>query len=177
MKPELIKFYMNVATDASELSKCTRSKVGAVIVKNDNIISWGYNGTLPGDDNCCEEKHWMPLDYPEHHTPEEIEENYPIVEYSDYGSPDTVIGRYKLVTKADVLHAEQNAIMKLTTGTESSEGASLFCTLSPCETCAILIVKAKIKEVYFKTIYRNTKGLEKLRKFGVKLIQVGDEIE
>lgn len=46
--------YMNVAREIATLSHCTRSKVGAVLVKDGNVISFGYNGTPSGMDNCCE---------------------------------------------------------------------------------------------------------------------------
>ena len=51
---KLDKVYLNIAREISSLSYCKRSKVGAVIVKDDNIISFGYNGTPAGVDNCCE---------------------------------------------------------------------------------------------------------------------------
>ena len=53
-KKKLDKVYLNIAKEISSLSYCKRSKVGAVIVKDDNIISFGYNGTPAGVDNCCE---------------------------------------------------------------------------------------------------------------------------
>lgn len=56
MKDKLIKFYMQVAVNVAELSTARRAKVGAVIIKNNNIISFGYNGTLPGHDNNCEKE-------------------------------------------------------------------------------------------------------------------------
>lgn len=49
-----IKFYLSIATEISKASYCTRSKVGAIIVKDDNIISFGYNGTPSGFENVCE---------------------------------------------------------------------------------------------------------------------------
>lgn len=51
---KLDKTFINIATEISQLSHCVRSKVGAVIVNNGNIISFGYNGTPAGMDNCCE---------------------------------------------------------------------------------------------------------------------------
>lgn len=54
MNDKLIKFYADVAHCAADMSTARRAKVGAVIVKNNNIISFGYNGTLPGHDNNCE---------------------------------------------------------------------------------------------------------------------------
>lgn len=50
----LDKVYMNIAKEIASLSKCVRSKVGSIIVKDGNIISYGYNGTPKGFDNCCE---------------------------------------------------------------------------------------------------------------------------
>lgn len=49
------QIYMNIASEFAKLSYCKRQKVGAIIVKENNIISFGYNGTPTGMDNCCEE--------------------------------------------------------------------------------------------------------------------------
>lgn len=54
MKSKFIDFYMDVAVRCSQLSTAERMKVGAIVVKNDSIISFGYNGTPAGWDNCCE---------------------------------------------------------------------------------------------------------------------------
>lgn len=51
---KLDKTYLNIAKEVSFLSHCERSKVGAVLVKDGNIIAFGYNGTPAGMDNCCE---------------------------------------------------------------------------------------------------------------------------
>lgn len=45
---------MALANECSQLSYCSRKKVGAVIIKDNSVISYGYNGTLPGDENICE---------------------------------------------------------------------------------------------------------------------------
>ena len=52
---KLDEVYINVAKQISTLSHCVRSKVGAVLVKEGNIIAFGYNGTPSGMDNCCEQ--------------------------------------------------------------------------------------------------------------------------
>ena len=52
---KLDKTFINIAKEVGTLSHCTRSKVGAVLVKSGNVISFGYNGTPAGMDNCCEE--------------------------------------------------------------------------------------------------------------------------
>ena len=52
---KLDKTFINIAKEIGSLSYCTRSKVGAVLVKDGNVISFGYNGTPAGMDNSCEE--------------------------------------------------------------------------------------------------------------------------
>ena len=70
-------------------------------------------------------------------------------------------------TRPEVLHAESNAITKLAKSTRSSEGATLYITLSPCIECAKLIIQSGIKRVVYKEPYRDTSGLELLEKGGV----------
>lgn len=74
-------------------------------------------------------------------------------------------------TRPEVLHAENNALMKLCQSQESSKDAVLFITLSPCFHCAVLIYQAGISEVIYKDEYRDTCGIEFLKKCGVKIWQ------
>lgn len=78
------------------------------------------------------------------------------------------------VTKEEVLHAESNALSKIAKSPISSEGASLFVTLSPCLHCAKMIHQAGIKEVYYKEEYRITDGIEFLKKCGIIVEQFGE---
>ena len=66
MKDKFKTYFMKIAIETSNLSYCERSKVGAILVKNDSIISIGYNGTLPGYPNICEDKHNNTLPYVVH---------------------------------------------------------------------------------------------------------------
>lgn len=124
------KSYIQICDIIANESKANRYKVGAILVKDGNIISMGYNGTPNGFDNCCEDEDGN--------------------------------------TKAEVLHAESNAITKCAKSTKSSENSILYCTLSPCVECAKLIIQSGIKEVYFKEFYRDTKGLILLSKANIK---------
>ena len=76
-----------------------------------------------------------------------------------------------LKTKQEVLHAETNAIAKVAQSTESSQGATLFCTHAPCIDCAKLIYQAGIETVYYKETYRSDDGLNFLRKSGINVHQ------
>lgn len=75
-------------------------------------------------------------------------------------------------TSPFVLHAEQNALVKMAKSTESIEGAELFCTHSPCPECSKLIAQSGVKKVYYRTAYRITEGLEVLEALGVEIQQV-----
>ena len=143
MKEKFKQAYMQTAQTFAELSHARRLKVGCIIVKDDRIISIGYNGMPAGWDNNCEhEMKW----------------------------PNGEI-RF-LQTKDEVLHAESNAIAKLARSVESGEGASLFVTHSPCLDCAKLIYQAGVARLYFGVQYRDTAGIEFLNKSGVVVEQL-----
>ena len=121
--------YLKMAQEWGNLSYCERRKVGALVVKNNRIISDGYNGTPAGFENFCED-----------------EDGY---------------------TKWYVLHAEANAITKVASSTQSCDGATLYITLSPCKQCSKLIYQAKIKRLVYAVQYKDTSGIEFLKKAGV----------
>lgn len=144
MKPKFIDAYMDVAERFAQLSSATRLQVGAIVVKDDRIISIGYNGMPSGWDNVCEEKVY------------------------DTSAEST----YQLKTKPEVIHAESNAISKLARGTESGLGATMFVTHQPCIDCAKLIYQSGIATVYYKNEYRSTQGLDFLYKSNVDVVKV-----
>ena len=76
-----------------------------------------------------------------------------------------------LKTKPEVLHAESNAIAKVSRSTESSEGATLFCTHAPCIDCAKLIYQAGISTVYYREQYRDDSGLKFLSQGNINVHQ------
>ena len=139
---------MEVAKTFANLSSAKRLNVGAIVVKDDRIISIGYNGMPSGWDNCCEEEVLF-----------------------DYGNR-TGDAKYELKTKPEVLHAESNAIAKLARSPESGEGATIFITHSPCIDCAKLIYQSGIAAVYYKNDYRSTQGIQFLNKSNIKVIKV-----
>ena len=78
------------------------------------------------------------------------------------------------VTKPYVLHAEANAITKVARSGNSSEGATLYITASPCLDCAKLIIQAGIRRVVFNELYRITDGIDLLRRAGVEIEHLKD---
>ncbi|MBO4813799.1 MAG: dCMP deaminase family protein [Muribaculaceae bacterium] len=77
-------------------------------------------------------------------------------------------------TKAYVLHAEANAITKVAQSNNSSKGATLYVTTSPCIECAKLIIQAGIKRVVFGEIYRLTDGVDLLKRAGIECVCLSD---
>lgn len=121
--------YMDMAERWAQLSRANRKQVGALVVKDRQIISDGYNGTPTGFDNTCEGEDGLTLPY--------------------------------------VLHAESNAITKLARSPQSSAGATLYVTLSPCFHCAKLIVQAGIERVVYRDAYHDLTGVQFLQDCGV----------
>ncbi len=131
-KAALDRRYARMALIWAENSYCERRKVGALVVKNNMIISDGYNGTPTGFENICEDENNMSKPY--------------------------------------VLHAEANAITKLARSSNSSEGATLYVTASPCIECAKLIIQSGITRVIYTEQYRLTDGVDLLKRAGIEVI-------
>jgi len=156
MKQKWIDAFMDTANRFAELSSAKRLKVGAVVVKDNRIISIGYNGMPSGWTNECENKIYIPV---EDLTGEDI-----------YIEED---GRsYKLETKDSVIHAEANAISKLAKSNESGLDSIIFCTHAPCIHCAKMIYGAGIRVVYYRDDYRNFDGIRFLTECDVICKQV-----
>ena len=153
---KLDSVYINIAKQVSTLSHCVRSKVGAVLVKEGNVISFGYNGTPAGMDNSCETRSYLPQDAGAWSDIDSILVEWPF--------RDTH-GNYKLVTKSEVIHAEVNAVLKAARTGTSVDGSTLYLTLSPCLDCSKLILQAGVKRVVYLETYRNLDGPEFLKQF------------
>lgn len=141
---------MDWAKRTAKLSHARRLHVGAVIVKDDSVISYGYNGMPAGWDNNCEDEIGHVFDNIGH-----------IVET-------------RLKTKPEVLHAESNAIAKLAKSTNSGLGADLFVTHAPCLDCAKLIYQSGISRVWYGANYRDDAGKEFLKKSGIEVNQYNE---
>lgn len=168
MKEKFKQTYMKTAKVFAELSHARRLHVGAIVVKDDRIISIGYNGMPAGWDNDCEHKEYMSGDAGGWLSPEEIYEQWPFEE-EDIDPDLGYARRYALKTKPEVLHAESNAIAKLAKSNDSGLGADIFITHAPCIECAKLIYQSGINGVYYGENYRDDSGIEFLKKSGVNI--------
>ena len=161
MKDKFIPMYMEIAEIVSKQSSAKRLQVGAIIVKDDRIISIGYNGMPAGWTNECENTLYV------------LDEDCQGTDMLKLGYTKSQNGNwYKLVTKDEVIHAEANAVAKLAKGTESGDGSVMFLTHAPCIHCAKQVYTAGIKKVFYRNTYRDTTGLDFLKKCGVETEQI-----
>jgi dCMP deaminase len=136
-RPSWDEYFMNIATVAATRSNCSRRQVAAVVVKDHRIISTGYNGTPRGVTNCFE------------------------------GGCARCAGTAPSGSSLEeciCVHAEQNAICQAAYYGIRLAGATIYVTISPCLTCAKLIINAGIKEVVYGGDYAFTEQTERLLK-------------
>lgn len=139
---------MGTALLYAKLSRAKRAQVGACLVTNNGVILGGVNGTAVGRPNGCEVL--VKTSVPEHLT-------------------DT------LVTKAEVLHAEKNAILKAAREGVSCVDATMYVTLAPCVQCAAMMLQAGVKRVVYLQQYRDNSGVELLQESNV-VVQLYDQL-
>lgn len=147
---ELDEAYMQMALVWAKRSKANRKQVGALIVKDRQIISDGYNGMPAGEvSDVCE-----------------------FYKHADgYAWP-------VLSTRPEVLHAESNALAKISkNGGVGCDGATLYVTMSPCFECAKLIKQAGISRVVYLETYRDTSGIDFLDQRSVVVNQLPQRIQ
>ena len=149
MKQKYIDAHIKVAEIYASLSTARRLQVGAIVVKDNRVISIGYNGMPSGWDNNCESE---------------------ATEFNLVTKSRTGTG--KLTTRPEVLHAETNAIAKLARSNENGLNATMFITHAPCLDCAKLIYQSGISNVYYRNAYRESTGVEFLLKSGVEVEQI-----
>ena len=131
---------MDIAERVAQMSYAERLKVGAIVEKDGRIISMGFNGMPSGMDNVCE--HCF---------------------VAGNGTYDHI----QLVTRKEVIHAERNAIDKLSSSNESGKNAVMYITHSPCLECAKSIHTSGVQAIFYKEEYRSTEGVDLLQKLGV----------
>jgi dCMP deaminase len=142
-RPAWDTYFMQIADVVSERASCLKRKVGAVIVKDKQIISTGYNGAPKGlkhgaEVGCMRQQLNVPS-----------------------GT------RHELCRG---LHAEQNAIIQAAANGTSTVGSTLYCTFLPCVICTKMIINAGIKRVVFKGYYPDDLAVQMFSETNIELV-------
>ncbi|MEJ5349889.1 MAG: dCMP deaminase family protein [Desulfosoma sp.] len=133
-RPNWHEYFMLIAKIVSTRSTCNSRPTGAVIVKDNHILSTGYNGAMPGAPHC--------IDQPD------LPDGRPYCYRRSLGIPD--VDKYNFCKAS---HAEANAIAQAARYGISVEGATLYTTLAPCYVCLKLIATARLRAVYYEHRY------------------------
>jgi len=151
MEPNIDSIMMATAMNFASLSYAKRKKVGAVLSKDGRIVACGYNGTIPGADNRCEE-------------------TCPQCDGLFARRPGGCdhCGNIGLVTNEFVIHAEQNILTFCNREGIKTNGCTLYVTMAPCKTCAKLLASAGIIKVIYNKVYRDMSGIDFLNKLNIK---------
>jgi len=147
-RPTWQKYFMEMAYLASQRSTCLRRHVGAVLVRDNQILSTGYNGSPKNiahcsQTGCLREKLNVPS------------------------------GEKHELCRG--VHAEQNAIIQCAINGSSTKNGVLYCTNQPCSICAKLIINAEIKIVYVAEVYHDKLAEQMFEEAGVELIRYNRE--
>jgi len=145
-RPSFDEIYMEIANTVSKRSTCLRRKVGAVIVKDNHVLSTGYNGTASKTRHCEELGGCIRQQL-----------NIPSGQQLD-------------ICRA--VHAEQNALIQAARFGTSTEGSIMYITVTPCFTCGKMIVNAGIKEVVVGGMYPDEKTMELFKEANVKVRKI-----
>ncbi|MCD4745116.1 MAG: cytidine/deoxycytidylate deaminase family protein [Bacteroidales bacterium] len=151
-RPTWDEYFMEVANTIAKRSTCNRGRSGCVISRNKQILVTGYVGSPRGFPHCDDIGHILKKVIHE----------------------DGHISKHCVRT----VHAEQNAICQAARLGITLEGATLYCSMTPCRTCAMMIINCGIERVVCERKYHEGKESEEMLKYaGIQLDFVHDEIQ
>lgn len=145
------KVMIDTAIIWSKLSSCTRRQVGAVIARDDRIISIGYNGTVKGSSNDCES----------------------LCNVCN-GEGCSVCNNKGVITNKTTVHAEVNAIAYCAKEGIDTNNTTIYVTTEPCVECSKLIMASGISRVVYKDKYTTDDGVQFLNKTGLTVERLGE---
>ncbi len=150
-RPSWDNYFLEVMHALAKRATCDRGRTACVIVKNNQIIVSGYVGSPPGFPHCDDVGHMIKT-----------------VTHND-GTQTTHCMR--------TLHAEQNAICQAAKCGISIDGGTIYCKISPCRACAMLLISCGIKRVVSEYKYQTaSEGEEMMRAAGIQIDYIHDEV-
>ena len=151
-RPSWDRYFLDLCEAVAKRATCDRGRAGCVIVKDKRILATGYVGAPSGLPHCDDAGHDMRK------------------VFDDAGN----------VTQHCVrtLHSEQNAILQAAKFGMSIDGATLYCKMTPCRRCAMMIINAGIERVVCEKRYHADKGtIELFKHAGVELVVINQQVE
>lgn len=146
VRPSWDEYFMEMVETVGKRATCSRGRSGCVIVKDHEVLATGYVGSPAGLPHCDDVGHL-------------IEQTMHV---GDDAPKDHCVR---------TVHAEQNAIAQAAKNGKALKGASLYCTMTPCRTCAMMIINCGIKEVVCENRYQTSSISEDLfNQAGVSII-------
>jgi dCMP deaminase len=167
-RPNWDNYFLAIVKVVSLRQTCDRGQTGCLIVKNNHILATGYAGSPPGLPHCDDVGHSM-------------ERSIPFINYNHSQLP---VGAYPKEIFGDhhdhcirTIHAEMNAINQAAKYGIAIEGATLYCSITPCYRCCMSIISVGIKRVVCQKKYHQGEISEKMFKdVGIDIIFKEDEI-
>lgn len=151
VRPTWDEYFLEVMHALAKRATCSRGRTACVIVKDNQIVASGYVGSPAGLPHCDEVGHLM----------------------KKVINDDGTISEHCMRT----IHAEQNAICQAAKRGVSIEGATLYCKLAPCRTCAMLLIACGIKRIVAEYRYqRGGEAEEMLLQAGIEIVYINDEV-
>jgi dCMP deaminase len=151
-RPNWDRYFLDLCEAVSKRATCDRGRSGCVIVKDKRIMTTGYVGAPSGLPHCDEAGHDMR---------KVLDDNGNVTQHC-----------------VRTLHAEQNAIIQAARFGIPLEGATLYCKMTPCRTCAMMIINAGIKRVVCEKRYHADEDTKQmLKQARVELTVLNDKVE
>jgi len=152
VRPSWDDYFMEVMEAISKRATCDRGKSGCVIVRDKQILVTGYVGSPKGLDHCDEVGH----------------------QFKKMLNEDGSVSEHCVRT----VHAEQNAVCQAAKLGISIDGATVYCRMTPCRTCAMILINCGIKRVMCERKYHaGVESEEMFKKVGIELEYKYDEVQ
>ncbi len=160
-RPEWDETFMEFCEILARRSTCIRIQTAAIIVKNYNVLSIGYNGCFSKSEHCSD--FWRA----------EYEANHKNLTWEQFINTDYFYENHHKYSSKNELHGESNAIVNAARNNISSENSIMYTLYAPCTNCAKLIISSGIEKVIYRKIYkRDMTGLELLNEQKIEVAQI-----
>lgn len=163
VRPNWPNLFMNMAHTIAKRSTCLRIQTATLLVKDNRIISIGYNGSVPNAPHCCD--YWY-HDWKENHECKGIT-------YKEFLDSKYFYDNHHEWSTIHEIHGEQNAILFASRNGISTQGSEMYTVYSPCINCAKVLITAGIKKIYYSKDYkRDRRGILFLESNNISCVQI-----